>query len=249
MDRRRLLGAVLLAPPLLAAARVAAQGEGEASPDQGAMDEVAARYAALTSYADTGHVTTSYQWPGTPALVEHHRFETAFRAPRHFFFRFDEDPAAGGDAYVIWCDGGPFQSWWKATGVHEVYDGGRGAGAFINGQSTTKGASGLLPPLLFANALPYGLVRRLLDIRAAGEETIDGRPCRLIAAAGRETGIRTREERPVTIWVDGSDGLIRQVQIGETADVPAGMVDRSTFAITPVAAPELPDSRFAFAPP
>src|SRR5665213_3308674 len=51
---------------------------------------ITARYQSLKSYADTGTVETRYQWPKTPALlVEHHRFETAYRAQRNFYFRFD----------------------------------------------------------------------------------------------------------------------------------------------------------------
>ena len=247
-NRRRLLTSIL-ALPLVLPARVFAEGEDDA-PSQGPMAPVAARYAALKSYADKGTVTTDYQWPDTPRVTEHCRIETAFRAPRNFFFRFDRDPDAGGDIYVIWCDGrGPFQSWWKSTGVHEVYDGGRGASAFLTGDETTKGSANVIAPHLFPQALLYGATLRLLDIGEGGEEAVDGHPCRKITAGGRQTGVVTSERRPIAIWTDKDGGLIRKVLVDRKEGSPAGLIDLTTYQIEPIADPDLPDERFAFTPP
>lgn len=251
LPRRRLLQAMLTAPLLLQAGRALAEGgdEQQGPPPQGPMAAVAERYAALKSYSDTGTVTTDYQWPDTPLTTEHHRFETAFRAPRNFFFRFDQDEAAGGDIYVIWCDGGPFQSWWKATGVHDVWDGGRGVTAFITGDSSTKGAANLIPPYFFQQALLYGPTLRLLNVAEAGDDTVAGHACRKITATGRETGVQTTETRPIAIWIDSESGLVRKAVLAEADGSPTGLIDKTTYTVDPAADPELTDDRFTFTPP
>jgi hypothetical protein len=213
------------------------------------MMPVTASYQALKSYADSGTVETRYQWPGTPTmLVEHHRFETAFRAPRHFFFRFDADPTNGGDAYVVWCDGGPFQSWWKSTGQHMVHNNGQGAIAFLTGESPTKGSVELVAPHLFPKAL-YGPAYRLLAPTADGSEAVNGHACHRINAAARITGVQTQDHRPTTIWIDDALGLMRKVRVEPEADSPAKLVDDLTYVVEPQANPDLPDSRFTFTPP
>lgn len=213
------------------------------------MAPVSARYIGLSSYSDTGTVETTYQWPGTPALVERHRFETLFRAPRNFFFRFDQDPAAGGDALVIWCDGGDFQSWWKATGIHTVHDNGQGAIAFLNASSPTRDAANLMAPHLFPQAMLPGPTYRLVGAREDGSEVLDGRPCRLVSADQRVTGVQTIEDRPTTVWIDEESSLVVQVQVDAEAGSPEGFIDRKVFSIEPMADPDLSDERFTFAPP
>jgi hypothetical protein len=213
------------------------------------MSPVSARYQGLAAYADQGTVETSYQWPGTPLLAERHRFETAYRAPRNFFFRFDADPASGGDAYVIWCDGGPFQSWWKATGQHIVHDNGQGAIAFLNGQSPTRDAANLVAPHLFPQADLVGPSYRLIEPVADGSEAVDGHECRRIAAAARVTGVQTFSVRPTTVWVDAALGVVRKVHVGPEDGSVAGLIDDVTYVVEPELDPDLPDSRFTFAPP
>ena len=244
IDRR---GAMQLAAVLpFALAAVAARAQ-DALGD--IMAPVSSTYASLTSYSDSGIVDVRYQFPGGPLIVERHRFETAFRAPRNFFFRFDEDPAAGGDALVIWCDGGDFQSWWKATGVHEVLDGGRGAVAFMTAQSPTLDAANLVAPHLFPQAQLPGPTIRLIEPRDAGEDAINGRPSRKIVADRREDGVQTVDDRPTTVWTDRESGLIVQVLVDTEPGNPAGFIDQKTFRLDPEANPDLPDERFTFAPP
>jgi hypothetical protein len=249
--RRRTVLAHLLALPLsLASTRWARAQTGEVSSDgsEDPMATVGARYAALASYRDSGTVETTYQWPGTPALTERHRFETAFRAPRNFFFRFDQDAAAGGDAFVIWCDGGPFQSWWKSTGSHEVYDGGRGATAFLTGEYPTRGAATLVAPHLFPQAELYGVSTRLIDPFAGDVEQLDGRAVRSIRAERRETGVQTEEHRPLTVWIDESSGLIVRLRLDEAEGSAEGLVDNIEYKVEPVADPLLDDALFFFTP-
>lgn len=249
-DRRRFLrlaatGAALAGLPVMLFAQEEELGLEADHP----MGPVSARYAALSSYSDTGTVETAYQWPGTPAVTERHSFETAFRAPRNFFFRFDEDPAAGGDALVIWCDGGPFQSWWKTTGVHEVYDGGRGANAFYSAESPTVLSANLIAPHLFQQAGLYGPTWRLVGAVDGDADQLDGKPSRRIMAQQRVTGVQTMEDRPITVWIDDETGLIVRVLVNAEVGSQADFVDDRLYTIAATANPELSDDRFTFTPP
>lgn len=224
-----------------------AQEEVEAPLDD-VLGPVSARYRELNSYSDEGTVEVRYQWPNTPLLIERHMFQTAFQAPRHFFFRFDQDPAAGGDALVIWCDGGAFQSWWKATGAHTVHDGGKGAVAFLTAQSPTKDSANLVAPHLFPQAKLPGPTYGLIDPRDDGEEELSGLRCRRVVADNRITGVATIESRPTTIWI-GEDSLVRKVLVDVEPNSPAGMIDQRIFLINPVENPDLAVDRFTFMPP
>lgn len=252
LSRRGLLAGVAALAVMQAAGRAPAQqDEGPPlglEPDS-LMAPVTARYRALASYADTGTVETRYQWPDTPLLVERHTFETAYRAPRNFFFRFDADPASGGDAYVIWCDGGPFQSWWKATNTHTVHDNGQGAVAFLTGQSPTRDAANLVAPHLFPQADLVGPTYRLIGPEADGVEPLDGHPCHRIRAFSRVTGVQTVDHRPAIVWVDDALGLVRRVRLEAEQGSAPKLIDEITYLIAPEANPELPDTRFAFTPP
>ena len=213
------------------------------------MMPVSAAYQALKSYADKGTIETRYQWPGTPSmLVEHHRFETAFRPPRNFFFRFDADPTSGGDVYVVWCGGGQFESWWKSTGQHIVYPTGQGAVAFLTGDSPSKSSVNLVAPHFFPKAL-YGPDYRLIAPQDGGTETVGGHASHKITAASRATGVQTQDHRPTTVWVDDALGLVRQIRLDAEADSPPKLIDDFTYVIEPDANPDLPDSRFTFTPP
>jgi hypothetical protein len=250
--RRSLLAGLAALSVMPWVPRVLAQEDGEAvlglEPDN-LIGPVTASYQALASYADKGTVETRYQWPDTPLLVEHHTFETAFRAPRNFFFRFDADPASGGDAYVIWCDGGAFQSWWKATNTHTVHDNGQGAVAFLTGQSPTKDAANLVAPHLFPQADLVGPTYRLIAPEADGTETVAGHACHRIRAASRVTGAQTVDHRPTVVWVDDALGLVRKVQLEAEEGSAPNLVDEITYLIEPEANPELADDRFTFTPP
>jgi hypothetical protein len=235
----------LIAAPIFVAARKAVALERPGNLDMAILGH---SYRTLASYADTGTVETVYQWPDTPEVAERHSFTTAFRAPRNFFFRFVGDATSGGDVFVIWCDGGDFQSWWKATNVHEVYDGGRGTLAFSLSASPTKEASNIVAPLLFPEAEMKGVASHLTGIEDRGEETIDGHVCRKLHASERETGMGV-EKRPIGVWVDKDSGLIRRIVTEAEEGSASGLIDRVTFTLDPVADPELSDDRFVFTPP
>jgi outer membrane lipoprotein-sorting protein len=216
----------------------------------GAQDDVLARsraaYAGLRSYADSGVITTETRLPGAPPVVERHTFTTRFRSPRNFYFEFTKDPAAGSERLAIWCDGGDFQSWWSATGVHEVYSGGRGVSAFSTAVFPTKGAAADIPPLLFPKAEMHGPLTDAKDVRAAGTEDMNGR------RQYKMTGIVQAHfgaARPVAIWIDAETLLVRKMVEDTPVGAPAGHVDRVTTTFEPQLNPVLDDSGFQFAIP
>ncbi len=248
--RRTLLRAIAALPAILATSPLSAEDDIETEATvEDVLTPVSRRYTALQSYSDTGTVEISQQWPGAPLITERHRFETYFRAPRNFFFRFDEDPSSGRDALVIWCDGGDFQSWWKTTGVHEVYSGGRGATAFVTAQYPTNDAASLVAPHIFPGAGLYGPTIALVAPEDVGDVELDGRRARRFVANERIDGVQTRIDRPTAMLVDAESGLFVRVEIETEAGSTAGAVDRKVFVIKPVVNPQIPDERFAFAPP
>lgn len=247
LTRRHALQLFLALPFAGLASRASAQDALGLEQDH-PMRPVSERYQSLVSYRDTGTLETRYQWPGTPLVVEQHRFETAFRAPRSFFFRFDQDAASGGDAYVVWCDGGAFQSWWKATGVHTVHDNGQGAVAFYSGQSPTGDAVNLVAPHLFPEAMLYGPTWRLVDAEKGGRDDINGRSAWTVTASKRVTGVQTEENRPTKLWIDDASGLVVRVVVEAEAGSPEGLIDSREFWLAPEVDPELADAVFTFNP-
>jgi hypothetical protein len=215
------------------------------------LERSRATYVALRSYADTGIVTTEDQLPSAPAIVEHHKFTTYYRAPRQFFFDFNEDPKAGGERFVIWCAGENFNTWWSTTGVHEKYERGRGEVAFGTGSLPTKGSALQIPPLFFSQAGLQGPLVNLNEPRLAGTEEVGGRRCHKITAEIRlayGTG-NVGEERAVTIWIDVETLLVRKFFQDTPRGGMAGAVSHVTTTFEPRADPALDDDRFHFTVP
>jgi outer membrane lipoprotein-sorting protein len=210
-----------------------------------------AAYAALRSYSDVGVMVTEDRSPGAPLVVERHTFTTYYRAPRQFYFDFRKDPKAGKERLVIWSDGGDFQSWWSATGVHQTYPRGTGATAFATASFPTKGAVLLVPPLLFSQAGLQGPLVALKAPRLAGTEDMDGhRVHKLVGevALTYRTGLGGHA-RPTTVWIDAQTLLVRKIVEDTPAGSAQGSVDRVTTTFKPQANPPLADSLFRFAVP
>jgi hypothetical protein len=209
-----------------------------------------AGYAALKSYSDTGTVVIEYGLAASP-MTERHTFHTRFRAPRHYYFEFNEDKRSGGDRFVMWSDDEAFHNWWSTTEVESVFPKGRGAGAFPPIGSGTAGSSALISPLLFPQAGLVGTLTTLGELADAGSEIVGGRQCHKLTGiakwvypSGHETGVRR-----VTIWIDAGSLLIRKV----FEDTPKGAlprtIGRSTATLDPIANPPLDDSKFRFIAP
>lgn len=241
VGRRAALRGGAMAALSLALTRFAAAQDAVA-PD--ALTPVRDRYAGLQTYADTGTVVVEQQFDAS-SVRESGRFVTFYRAPRNFYFEFTEDAATGNNRFVIWCDGGDFQSWWATTNQHEVFSGGRGANAFFNGEYPTMASSMAMPGLLFARADLGGPVAGLADIREAGEEEFEGRTFRRIEADTIVAGSVIRPH-PTTLLVDPQTLLVHRL----VEDTPPGFVglDRRTMTFAPEADLEIDDHRFSFVP-
>jgi len=210
---------------------------------QSVLDRSRAAYAALESYEDEGVVTVEQGTPGAVA-VERHSFRTLYRSPRNFLLDFIK--AGGGERLVIWCDGGDFQSWWSATGVHTVHSGGRGTVAFATAVYPTSGAAYQIPPLLFPAARMYGPVAGLEEAREEGVEEVNGRRTHRISGVARG---HFGSARPITIWIDAESLLVVRILEDTPEGMPAGQIQRITTTLQPRANPELADERFRFVPP
>jgi hypothetical protein len=170
--------------------------------------------------------------------------------PRVPFSKAD-DFREGKERLVIWSDGGDFQSWWSATGVHQTYPRGTGATAFGTASFPTKGAVLLVPPLLFSQAGLQGPLVALKVPRLAGTEDMDGhRVHKLVGevALTYRTGLGGHA-RPTTVWIDAQSLLVRKIVEDTPAGSPQGSVDRVTTTFKPQANPPLADSLFRFAVP
>jgi outer membrane lipoprotein-sorting protein len=217
-----------------------------------AQNDILARsraiYASLKSYADTGMVVHE---SGTN-LVSRHTFKTYYRAPRHFYFEFDEDKKDGGSVLAIWCEGGDFQSWWTDTKVLSKYPPGQGVAAFTMSISFTVGSSIQIPSLLFATAGLSGTIAELTEVTAAGTEPIDGRPAHKLIGVARSKYAATGHivnERRATVWIDAETLLIRKIFEDTPTGLPTGSRNRITTTFEPQANPALDDSKFRFTVP
>ena len=237
-NARKILFATAMAGAMLVAI------PGRASQDL--LGRVRTAYESLRSYADTGTVTVETKAPGSGLVVEKHTFTTRYRAPRHFYFDFKKDPSGSDERMVIWCDGSDFQSWSSATGVHDVYSGGRGVMAFGTAVFPTQGAATQVPPLLFPKAEMHGSLVDTKDVRAAGTEALNGRPAQKIAGVVQA---HFGAARPITIWIDADTMLVRKIVEDLPVGSPAGSIDRITTTFEPRLNPVLDDSGFRFAVP
>lgn len=231
--------AVLLAAPA---------GRAETEAEQ-LWHRVVAAYGALGSYTDSGEIVTEYGSGTAVEIREQHRFKTALKRPRQFYFEFDEDPDAGADRFVIWCEGAEFNSWWLTTKVHEVYPQGKGIDAFAVASLPTKGTAVLVPGLLFGSAGLRGPLQSLEELRLDGTERIDGRDHDKLSGIVREKygTSYVSSEYPATLWIDSESLLIRRI----VQDTPlgGGGINRSVTTFDPVADPVLDDALFRFSPP
>jgi outer membrane lipoprotein-sorting protein len=204
-----------------------------------------ATYAALKSYSDTGTVLHEY---GVNS-VSRHAFKTNYRAPRHFYFEFNEDKADGGSVLAIWCEGADFQSWWADTRALSTYPPGKGAAAFASAVNFTVGSAIQIPSLLFAAAGLSGTIGELADMKAAGTEPIGGRPAHKFAGVASSKYAATGHVlnvRAATVWIDVETLLVRRIFEDTPKGFPAGTRNRITTTFEPQANPALDDSRFRF---
>jgi outer membrane lipoprotein-sorting protein len=208
-----------------------------------------AAYAALKSYSDTGSVDEEFG-PTGAVVQEHHTFKTFFRAPRHFLFDFVKEENA--DRFVVWADDEAFHTWWKATGVADIYPKGQAVGAFVAGGEPTYQALMQLSPWLFSQADLDGPLTEFGDAKLAGTEAIDGHPCNKLVGVAKSTyraSGRVVNVRPMTVWIDAQTLLVRRVREDAAAGAPAGDVSLKVTTFAPQVNPTLDDAVFLFTPP
>jgi hypothetical protein len=245
------LAPLLTAAALLGAARHSPGTAWSVAAGEDLWELSRAAYAALHSYADTGVLVTHEKPPGAPGISERHTFTTFYQAPRRFYFDFAKDPQAGKERLVIWSDGGDFQSWWSATGVHQTYPQGTGASAFGLGSFPTKGSVVLIPPLLFPKAGLQGPLTALKEPRFAGDEELDGHKVHKLVGTvtlAYASGLGGHP-RPTTVWIDAQTLLIRKIFQDTPSESPAASSSQVTTTFRPQADPQLADSLFRFAVP
>lgn len=209
-----------------------------------------AAYAVLDTYTDAGVVTAEYGSGGSH-LRETHKFQTALVRPRQFLFAFDEDPDAGAERFVIWCDNAAFNSWWSATGVHETYAQGQGLNAFAIGSLPSRGSDVLIPALIFAAAGLQGPLSAFEELKSEGVAKLDGRAQFRISGVVREKygTDYVSSERPTEVWIDAQSFLIRKVVQDTPKGSVTGVVDRVTTLIAPVAGTKPDPATFRFVVP
>lgn len=223
---------------------------GTLSPEQ-VLKQSRDTYVALTSYADTGSVTTRYHSGRAPESVETYTFRTAYQTPRQFLFDFKKGMDAGAERFVIWSEGQDFNSWWSATQVHEDYPQGQGANAFALSAYPTQESSVMIPALLFSKAGLQGPLSSFTLLKGAGTEKLGEHLCyRLIGqeAMAYKTGT-VAGGRAVTLWIDAETLLMRKI-FEDTPDGDGGdILNTVTTSFEPVANPAIDPTRFHFEVP
>jgi hypothetical protein len=216
-----------------------------------------ALYPKLKSYADTGTVvveTTGKNW-------ERYKFKTYFRQNADYsdlYFDFQGLQWKSGELIadmpntrrVLWMTNGELQSFNQETRAHESFprDSGRQPGVLQGAGSQTRGASILIPSLIYAKANLPGTILQIQQSSDAGFETVNGHRCHKVtgmAAAYYPSGQIT-SVRPVTVWIDAETLLIRKVFEDSPKGFPPGSYSHLTFTFEPQANPTLDDSKFQF---
>jgi hypothetical protein len=228
--------------------------------DPGALPDVLkqsiARYATLTSYADTG--TLREELPG---IVNDAKFTTYFRREtRDLYFDFQELTSTNPEnrytidmrmnRTVIWMNKGTMEKYELKTHAHQLVSAENGGQtrALQGLIHATTGTSILIPSLLYSKANLPGTLLQIQEAKVAGMEEVDKRRCHKVtgvAASFYPSGQRSNV-RPVTVWIDADTQLVRKVFEDTPEARPAGAFARVTVTLQPQANPILDDKQFQF---
>ena len=248
MSRHSIMASAVSALLVLALAASGARAAGPAFNGADVLAKSRATYAALTSYSDTGVVTTEFSLArDQPPSVEHSSFRTAYQAPRKFLLDFHKPSDV--ERTVIWSDGEQFHTWWSATGVHDAYPRGQGSTAFAVSSLPTLGAVMAVPPLLFSQAGLHGTLTDFELTRSAGIETLERRSyyrlegmVSLAYGTGAVSGGRS-----TTIWIDTETLLVGKILEDTPSNSMAGTTDRvTTRYLSPQRNPPVDPKLFQF---
>jgi outer membrane lipoprotein-sorting protein len=246
----RTFGSVLTAIAMVVYLAAGPASRANAAGDADVLARSIELYPTLKSYADSGVVLSEF----APSSSYTHTFKTYFKAPRQFLFEFNADVRSGGRRIVIWCDGGDFQSWDSSLGIHNTYARGSDTtvAAFGAVSSTTGGAVGMIPSLIFAGSGLVATVGELHEYSVEKTEDIGGRPAHKVVGVARSSYPRTQREtnvRRAAVWIDSETRLVRKVFDDTAVGLPTWAVNRTTITYDSQANPALDDARFRFTVP
>ena len=220
----------LAAPSLLGA-------EPEPSAEE-IVKRMQARYAAMESYSDEGHVVSFFE--SDNPFTSEKSFSTAFVRPGHLRFQFTRHTGPLGQSddnlYVVWAAGKEARSWWTTTGelvTHESIERALAGPTGISSQAVVMITGLLLPEHQWSSPLE-GIQSPFL----AGTERVGDHECFRIEATVRN------HAGPWTIWIDREVFLVRRVE----RESYSGCMVRTTMSFAPVADPTIPLTTFEFTP-
>lgn len=204
-------------------------------------------YVALKTYSDSGTVLDEYGSAASPSKTRH-TFTTNFRrSPRAFVLEARKD---GGDKFVVWGDPDAFHTWWKTTGAQYDFPNPNNIGAISGSGRNTGGAGVKIPSLLYGKSQLGAMLLALGDPVFDGKEKIDGHECYRVTGRASDTYAATGKEvnvHKVTVWVDDSSYLLRQVR-EEWKGLP-GQVSRTTTSYDPQPEPNIEEAKLRFKAP
>ena len=208
------------------------------------FESVRAKYASLTSYADSGEIINEF---GRDSK-ETHKFTTLFnRSPRGYLLDFTKQ---SGEKFVVWGDPDAFHSWWSSINSRSDYPNPSNTGVFTGSDVHTYGVAMKVTSLIYAKANLQGSFTNFTDIVSSGTDDLSGHKCYRLTGKARDIYSNTGREsnvRKMTVWVDADSMLIRKV-VEEWPPLP-GQVSRYTTLYDPQANPTIDVAKFRFAPP
>ena len=157
------------------------------------INDMTAVYAACTSYADEGEVTTIFiQTTGNSTNVK--PFSTAFVRPSNFRFEYqDKRGKSEWNSYIIWKAEDSIKTWWSIK--PEIQSPKDLTVALATAAGVSSGASTIVPSLLIPEVSMYNRFKFFSDLKLIGEEKINDK------AAYKIEGTDLRKNI-VTVWID-----------------------------------------------
>ena len=238
---------------LVLAAPVSLNGQGGGFDLKDVMTRMKAAYLALNSYADTGTVVVD-----VGGFEDRSAFRTYYtKDPRNLYIEYRPTETVYKSGFripytnrlVFWMQNGELQKW-NETGLHETYpsNGGGQVDALKSASYGSQGMTILIPSLLYTKANLATPIQAMEEATAAGYEMIGNRRCFKVMGverwrypSGQITGVR-----PITIWIDAENYLIRKILEDTEKGAAAGRINRRTIALEPQANPKLDPNVFNF---
>jgi len=217
------------------------------------LAKMQAAYIALSSYSDTGTVTSD-----VGGFADKWQFRTAYtKDPRNLFIEVKGVESLYKSGFripsntrvVIWMQKGELEKW-DQNGNHETFpaNGGGQVEALKTASYGSQGITILIPSLVYTKANLATPIQAMEEPTAAGYETVANRRCYKVMGIerwrypnGRVTGVR-----PISIWIDAENFMIRKIVEDTEKGGAVGRIDVRTITLEPQVNPKLEPSVFAF---